>query len=116
MTKSRAPSPLWHRALEKYRENLANPRDYQMIQSVHSLDELVRSLASIQTAATDKYSGVISLNDIAPRLKFVDDFTAVIALCFGADAALTTAVWGSIRLILSHAAKAGETLKEVLGS
>jgi len=44
----------------------------------------------------------------------VDDFSAVLALCFGADASLTAAVWGSIRLILDQAASATETLQDVL--
>lgn len=48
------------------------------------------------------------------RLKSVDGFSAVPALCFGADAALTAAVWGSIRLILSHASSVAETLQGAL--
>jgi anion-transporting ArsA/GET3 family ATPase len=38
----------------------------------------------------------------------------VLAVCFGADATLTAAVWGSIRLILTHASNAAETLQDVL--
>lgn len=87
---------------------------YQAIQEVHSLEELISSLSSIQGAAPSEHAGVLSLDRIAPRLKFVDDFSAVLALCFGADAALTAAVWGSIRLILSHASSAAETLQDVL--
>ena len=34
---------------------------------------------------------------------------------FGADAALSATVWGSIRLILDQASSAGEALKGVLG-
>ena len=47
-------------------------------------------------------------------LKFVDDFSAVIAVCFGADAKVTAFVWGSIRLMLTLASSAGDTLKNVL--
>lgn len=111
---SRASSPLWHQALEKYQQELQAAEDYQAIQKVHSLEELINSFSSIQDAAPSNYAGVLSLNRIAPRLKFVDDFSAVLALCFGADAALTAAVWGSIRLILSHASSAAETLQDVL--
>ncbi|RYP89134.1 hypothetical protein DL769_000182 [Monosporascus sp. CRB-8-3] len=114
MVENRASSPLWHQALEKYREELQAAEDYQAIQKVHTLEELINSFSSIQDAAPSNYAGVLSLNRIAPRLKFVDDFSAVLALCFGADAALTAAVWGSIRLILSHASSAAETLKDVL--
>lgn len=72
------------------------------------------SCTSIQAATPGKYSSLISLNRLAPRLKFVDDFAAVLALCFGADASLTAAVWGSIRLILAQASTAAETLQDVL--
>lgn len=54
------------------------------------------------------------LNGLAPKMKFVDDFSAIIALCFGADATLTAMVWGSIRLILTPASSAGDTLQDVL--
>jgi hypothetical protein len=100
--------------LEKYQQELQVAEDYQAIQKVHSLEELINSFSSLQNSAPSDYSGVLSLNRIAPRLKFVDDFSAVLALCYGADAALTAAVWGSIRLILSHASSAAETLQDVL--
>ncbi|KAF4459095.1 tetratricopeptide repeat-containing [Fusarium albosuccineum] len=109
-----ASSPLWHQALEKYREELQAAEDYQTIQKVHTLDELIDSFTSFQGVTPGNHAGILSLNRIAPRLKFVDDFSAVLALCFGADTALTAAVWGSIRLILSHASSAAETLKDVL--
>lgn len=44
----------------------------------------------------------------------MDDFSAVIAVCFGADARLTAFVWGSIRLMLKLASSTGDTLKDVL--
>lgn len=65
-------------------------------------------------AAPGSYSGLSSVSRLAPRLKFIDDFAAVLALCFGADATLTAAVWGSIRLILAHASSAAETLQDAL--
>ena len=100
--------------MERYRDELQGAEDYHNIQKIHSLDELISSLASIQVATPGNYSGVISFHRLAPRLKFVDDFSAVLALCFGADAALTAAVWGSIRLILDQASSAAETLQDVL--
>jgi hypothetical protein len=100
--------------LEKYREELQAAADYQDIQKVHTLDQLIASVSAIQDSAPSIYTGVLSLKRLAPRLKFVDDFSAVLALCFGADAALTAAVWGSIRLILSHAASAADTFQDVL--
>ena len=111
---SQASSPLWHQALEKYREELQAAEDYQAIQKIHTLDELINSFSSVQGDTPNNYARVLSLHKIAPRLKFVDDFSAVLALCFGADAAVTAAVWGSIRMILSHASSAAETLQDVL--
>lgn len=105
---------MWHQALEKYRDELRGAGDYDAIQKVRTLDELIDSFASMQDAAPSNYAGVLSLSRIAPRLKFVDDFSAVLALCFGADAGLTAAVWSSIRLILSHASSAAETLQDIL--
>lgn len=106
-------SPLWHQALEKYIDELQGAEDYRTIQNVQSLEQLIGSFASIQDT-TGNNRGVVSLRRLAPRLKFVDDFSAVLALCFGADAAMTAAVWGSIRLILMHASSAAETLQDVL--
>jgi len=110
----RSPSPLWHQALEKYRDELQGAEDFRDIQTVRSLDELIGSFASIQATTPGRFSGLMSLSRLGPKLKFVDDFSAVLALCFGADAALTAAVWGSIRLILSHASSTAETLQDVL--
>ena len=54
------------------------------------------------------------MHRLGPTLKFVDDFSAVLAVCFGADAKLTAFVWGSIRLMLHLASSAADTLKDVL--
>ena len=53
------------------------------------------------------------MNRLGPTLKFVDDFSAVLAVCFGADAKLTAFVLESIRLMLDLAASAADTLKDV---
>lgn len=105
---------MWHQALEKYKEELQAVDDYEAIQEFHTLGDLVNSFSTLKNAAPTDYAGILSLNKIAPRLKFVDDFSALLALCWGADAAMTATVWGSIRLILSHASSAGETLQDVL--
>ncbi|KAK3358381.1 hypothetical protein B0T24DRAFT_644163 [Lasiosphaeria ovina] len=111
---SRTPSPLWHQALERYWDELQGTEDYDDILKIHSLQGLIGSLSTVRFPASEDYSSLISLHRLAPRLKFVDDFSAVLALCFGADAPLTAAVWGSIRLILDQASSATETLKDVL--
>lgn len=105
---------MWQRALARYREELQGADDLDSVHQVHTLEELIASVSSIPVATPSSCFGVVSLNKIAPRLKFVDDFSAVLVLCFGADAALTAAVWGSVRLILLHASSAAETLQGVL--
>lgn len=44
----------------------------------------------------------------------MDDFSAIIALYFGANATLTALIWGSIRLMLTHASSATDSLRDVL--
>ncbi|KAH0598669.1 hypothetical protein MHUMG1_03973 [Metarhizium humberi] len=78
----RIRTPLWHKALEKYKEELQAAADYQDIQTVHTLEQLMASFSSIQDSAPTNYAAVRSFNSIAPRLKFIDDFAAVLALCF----------------------------------
>ncbi|KAI1215007.1 uncharacterized protein F4807DRAFT_466343 [Annulohypoxylon truncatum] len=107
-------SPLWHQALERYREELGGSEDYQAINEVHSLDDLLSHVNTIQATPSRDRQTLASLNRLAPKFKFVDDFSAIIALAFGADATLTAVVWGSIRLILTLAASAGDTLQDVL--
>ncbi|KAK5630391.1 hypothetical protein RRF57_006106 [Xylaria bambusicola] len=99
---------------EGYRLELQGVENYQAIPNVGSLEELVESFAQIQAKSPGARSGIYSLNRLAPKLKFVDDFSAVLALCFGANAGLTAAVWGSIRLILGHASSAADTQRDVL--
>lgn len=55
-----------------------------------------------------------SVYRLGPKLKFVDDFSAIIALYFGADTTLTALVWGSIRLMLSHASSATDSLQDIM--
>ncbi|KAJ0323903.1 hypothetical protein COL5a_008017 [Colletotrichum fioriniae] len=107
-------SPLWHKALDRYKDELESIEEFQSIQEIQSLRDLINSVETLQTVAPRNHIGLVPLNRLAPRLKFIDDFSAVLALCFGADAALTAAVWGSIRLILGHASSAAETFQDVL--
>lgn len=55
-----------------------------------------------------------SVYRLGPKLKFVDDFSAIIALYFGADTTLTALAWGSIRLTLAHAFSATDSLQDIM--
>jgi hypothetical protein len=110
----RAASPLWHKALERYREELEENDDYQDIIEVGSLEDLLNHTKTIESLLPQERTALNSMNRLGPKLKFVDDFSAIIALYFGADAKLTALVWGSIRLMLTLASSAGDTLQDVL--
>ena len=54
------------------------------------------------------------VNRLDSVLKFVNDFSAVVAVCFGADAKIAALVWGSMRLILTLASSTSDTLRDVV--
>ncbi|KAJ9669237.1 hypothetical protein H2201_000589 [Coniosporium apollinis] len=110
----RTGSPLWNKALERYREELEENDDYQDIIEVRSLEDLLYHAKSIESLLPQERTALNSMSRLGPKLKFVDDFSAAIALYFGADATLTALVWGSIRLMLTLASSAGDTLQDVL--
>ncbi|KAI1180884.1 hypothetical protein F4777DRAFT_177094 [Nemania sp. FL0916] len=108
------PVSLWYKALEKYRDKLGDDEDYQALRGVHSMDELRTHMNALQNAPAHQRQTFTSLGRLAPKLKFLDDFSAIIALSFRADPTLTAVVWGSVRLILTLASSAGDTLQDVL--
>ena len=99
--------------MERYREELGEGDDYELITGSGSLDDLINYAKTIETGGAQR-TALNSLNRLGPILKFVDDFSAVIAVCFGADAKLTAFVWGSIRLIITLASSASDTLQNAL--
>ncbi|KAL9078490.1 MAG: hypothetical protein Q9157_002578 [Trypethelium eluteriae] len=104
--KNRTGSPLWDRAVERYRAELAGNDDYLDVIEVGSLEDLLNGMK----LAGPGSATLSSLNRLGPRMKFVDDFSAIIALYFGADARITALVWGSIRMLLTLASSSGDTL------
>ncbi|OTA98315.1 hypothetical protein M426DRAFT_116746 [Hypoxylon sp. CI-4A] len=85
------PTPQWLRAVERCREDSRTIKDI-----------LVRE---------KRFKSLIRLS---PKLKFVDDFSAVIALALGAKVILVVLVWGSIRLILALVSSAHDTLHTIV--
>jgi ATP-dependent Clp protease ATP-binding subunit ClpA len=113
-SQERTSSPLWQRAVERYREELEEKDDYQDIIEVGSLEDLLDHAKTIEPLLPRQRTVLNSMSHLGPRLKFVDDFSAIIALYFGADPRLTGLVWGSIRWMLTLASSAGDTLQDVL--
>jgi ATP-dependent Clp protease ATP-binding subunit ClpA len=113
-SEKRASSPLWLKAVERYRAELEENDDYQDIMEVGSLEALLDHTKTIESLLPPERTMLNLMNRLGARLRFVDDFSAIIALYFGADANLTALVWGSIRLMLTLASSAGDTLQDIL--
>lgn len=105
---------MWLKAVERYRAELEENDDYQEIIEVGSLEALLDHTKTIELLLPPERTVLSLMNRLGARLKFVDDFSAIIALYFGADANLTGLVWGSIRLMLTLASSAGDTLQDIL--
>lgn len=107
----RGTSPLWSRALEKYREEQDGDGDDEILAGTVSLEDMVAYARTIQSSGS---TSVKALSRLGPTLKFVDDFSALVALCLGANAKVIAFVWGSLRLIITLASSAGDALPKAL--
>lgn len=105
---------MWLKAVERYHAELEGTGDYEDIIGVGSLEALLDHSKTIESLLPPERNILSLMNRLGSRLKFVDDFSAIIALYFGADANLTGLVWGSIRLMLTLASSAGDTLQDIL--
>ncbi|OAX82520.1 hypothetical protein ACJ72_03130 [Emergomyces africanus] len=115
MSGTGSKTPLWEKALENYREELAEKDDYKwVLENQGTLDELMKFTNSLEWPGLRDRSVLNSLKRLKPILKFVNDFSAVIALYFGADTALTAVIWGSLKLILTLASSAEDSLRDML--
>ena len=114
LTKPRSTSPLWDRALERYKEDLGDDDDDEndeFLAGCSSLEELVDYARSLEPHG---WNSTGTLNRLLPSLKFVDDFSAVVAICLGANAKVIASVWGSLRVIISLASTADDSLQQAL--
>ncbi|PWY82922.1 TPR-like protein [Aspergillus heteromorphus CBS 117.55] len=106
-------SPLWEKALENYREELAADDDFRSILETGSLDELLNDPKILQPFGPRGRKSLDSMYRLKPTFKLVNDFSAVLAVSFGAGTVATALVWGSIRMILTLASSAGSLIQEV---
>ncbi|RHZ46901.1 uncharacterized protein CDV56_103201 [Aspergillus thermomutatus] len=106
-------SPLWQKALENFREELAGDDDLAMILGTKGVEEVLQDAKLLQPVGSPGRKALESVNRLKPMIKFVNDFSAVLAVTFGADTAMTAVVWGSIRMILTLASSTSNTLQEV---
>lgn len=94
-------SPIWEKALENYREDLAADDDFRVVLETGSLEELLNDTKHLQPFGPQGRKALDSMNRLKPTFKIVNDFSAALAVCFGAGTVLTALIWGSIRMILS---------------
>lgn len=100
---SRSPpySPLWEKALERYRAELKECDDYEGVLDVGSVEELLNQARALEPADASNRMTVSTLNRLEPMLTHMNDFAAIVALCLGAETKTAALVWGSIRAILT---------------
>jgi len=91
-------SPLWDKALEQYRREFQDGDDYNVTLGISNMEELLKQARSLEPPASHTSS---TLSRLEPILSHLNDFSAVTALCLGADAKSAAIVWGSVRLILT---------------
>lgn len=94
-------SPLWDKALQNYREELAGDDDFRAILETGSLGELLNESKVLQPVGPQGRKALNSMGRMKPMIKLVNDFSAVLAVSFGTDAVLAALIWGSIRMILT---------------
>lgn len=109
----RPPSPLWTKALERYREELGEQEidEYRTMLEAGTFEDLVNHIKNLEPPNAQEKAVI---NRLGPILKFVNDFSAFTALYFGADVKLAALVWGSIQLILRLASSTENTLQDIV--
>ncbi|KAI9719975.1 MAG: hypothetical protein M1812_003100 [Candelaria pacifica] len=107
-------SPLWERALERYRAELKECDDYEGVLDVASVEELLSQVKALEPAKANNRTTMSTLNRLEPTLTHMNDFAAVVALCLGAETKTAALVWGSIRAILTLALPTGDMLRDVM--
>lgn len=93
-------TPIWKRALENYREELAAEDDFRDILETRSLEQVMNDSKISQPFGPKGRNALDSMNRLKPTFQLINDFSAVLVACFGAEATLTALIWGSIRMIL----------------
>ncbi|KAL4735582.1 TPR-like protein [Aspergillus similis] len=106
-------SPLWEKALHSYQEELGSEDDFQTILETDSLDELLDDKQILEPFGPQGRKALDSINRLKPMFTMLNDFSAVLAVSFRAGTTVTALVWGSLRIILTLASAADNTLNEI---
>lgn len=101
--------------MERYKDELSENDAYnEVLSEPGSIQDVLDYAAGVEKCFPQSSSTLLSFKRFGPTLRFLDDFSAMMAIFFGADFKATTLIWGSIRLILSLASTAGDKLQNVL--
>ncbi|KAL8993731.1 MAG: hypothetical protein Q9169_006128 [Polycauliona sp. 2 TL-2023] len=100
-------------ALERYKAELEDDDvdEFQAILEDGTLEDLVDKIKTFQPPNASEKADVNRLDSI---LRFINDFSVVVAVCLGTEAKLAALVWGSIRLILTLASSTNDTLRDIV--
>ncbi len=92
-----AHRPLFSIALSRFRSEVK--REDDCVLDVTSAQELLRQTRAIEQQASTRTKRSTPSNRLEAILPHLNDFTAVIAVCGGADPKTTGLIWGSLRVI-----------------
>ena len=106
-------SPMWEQAFERFCNELDEKDDLRSVMDQGTMQNLVE-YAQSQSSALYGQNQTLSMQRLNPILRFFDDFAAILAFCFSANAKITALVWGSIRLMLTMCPDAQDTLHQIL--
>lgn len=85
--------------MQEYRSELRGGND--IVLEAESLEQLLTQAKSFETPFFRNSNQSSPLNRLEPIFSYFNDFAAVMAVCFGADAKVAGVVWGSIQIILT---------------
>ncbi|KAI9841903.1 MAG: hypothetical protein M1837_000289 [Sclerophora amabilis] len=105
-------SPLLDEALNRYKMELNDGKDFVL--EVDGVEELLDQTRALETGLARKSGPSTTIGRLEPVFSQLNNFAAVMALCFGTNVETTALVWGSIRLILTLASPAQDVLSDVL--
>ena len=106
-------SSTWHTAIESYREQIKDDKDYHKVMETNSVEDLLKDAETIYSNIRYK-SPVDFVQRLQPTLILVKNFSAVLNHCFGDDVTFAIITWGSIRLIISLASSRESIIDRVI--
>jgi len=86
-------------ALQRYKTELRDHNDF--ILQADGIEELLNEARSLEAKHSRRNDPSVAVGRLEPILSQLNNFAAIMALCFGTNAETAALVWGSVRMILS---------------